>query len=62
MEKASVNHQYSRVERERLSLVESIDYLPPNSAVYRKWLAKQPHGYPLPHLDTPKQSSGPCLL
>ena len=45
LEDASVNHQYTRAERERLSNVESIDYLPPNSAVFRKWLASQPHGY-----------------
>ena len=38
-----VNHAYSREERARLKEVESIDYLPPNSAVYRRWLAGQPH-------------------
>ena len=45
LEEASVNHQYTRAERERLSNVESIDYLPPNSEVFRKWLSSQPHGY-----------------
>ena len=45
MEGAGVNHQYTHDERERLSNVESIDYLPPNSAVYRRWLEDQPHGY-----------------
>ncbi|KAK9804251.1 hypothetical protein WJX72_003440 [[Myrmecia] bisecta] len=44
VEGAGVNHHYTREERERLNDVESIDYLPPNSAVYRKWLAGQPHG------------------
>ena len=38
-----MNHAYSREERARLKEVESIDYLPPNSAVYRRWLAGQPH-------------------
>ncbi len=38
-----VNHHYTREERERLANVESIDYLPPNSEVYRRWLAGQPH-------------------
>ena len=38
-----VNHHYTREERERLANVESIDYLPPNSEVYRRWLATQPH-------------------
>lgn len=44
MQTATMNHHYTKAERERLSNVESIDYLPPNSAVYRKWLASQPHG------------------
>ena len=39
--------QWSRAsvlaERQRLNDVESIDYLPPNSHVYRAWLASQPH-------------------
>ena len=35
--------QYQTTERRRLGGFESIDYLPPNSAVYRKWLARQPH-------------------
>lgn len=38
-----VNHHYTRGERDRLANVESIDYLPPNSEVYRRWLAGQPH-------------------
>lgn len=38
-----VNHYYTREERARLADVESIDYLPPNSEVYRRWLAGQPH-------------------
>ena len=38
------NHHYTREERQRLNDVESIDYLPPNSAVYRRWLAQQPWG------------------
>ncbi len=28
-------------ERSKLANVESIDYLAPNSAMYRKWLARQ---------------------
>ncbi|CAK0786046.1 hypothetical protein CVIRNUC_009259 [Coccomyxa viridis] len=43
VEGAGVNHHYTREERERLANVESIDYLPPNSEVYRRWLATQPH-------------------
>ncbi len=30
-------------EKRRLNHYESIDYLPPNSTVYRKWLAQQVH-------------------
>ena len=41
-----MNHHYTREERERLANVESIDYLPPNSEVYRRWLAGQPHRWP----------------
>ena len=44
-----VNHHYTREERERLANVESIDYLPPNSEVYRRWLAGQPHRWPFSH-------------
>ena len=38
-----MNHHYTREERLRLADVDGIDYLPPNSAVFRRWLAKQPH-------------------
>ena len=38
-----VNHHYTREERLRLADIDGIDYLPPNSAVFRRWLAKQPH-------------------
>ena len=41
MENASVNHQYTAAEKEKLNTVESIDYLPSNSAVYRAWAEKQ---------------------
>ena len=41
---AGANHVYTREERRRLNDVESIDYLPINSEIYRVWLAKQPHG------------------
>lgn len=35
-------HGRARVaEKRRLNNFESIDYLPPNSMVYRKWLARQ---------------------
>ena len=44
VQSAGVNHVYSREERRRLNDVESIDYLPINSEIYRRWLAKQPHG------------------
>lgn len=37
------NHQFSPEERDRLNAVESIDILPPNSHIYRSWLAAQPH-------------------
>ncbi|KAK9853352.1 hypothetical protein WJX84_009701 [Apatococcus fuscideae] len=43
LENCGTNHQYTREERDKLNLCESIDYLPPNSAVYRTWLARQPH-------------------
>ena len=43
-ESASANHRFSPQERRRLAQFESIDYLPPNSQVYRAWLARQPHG------------------
>ncbi|KAK9840815.1 hypothetical protein WJX81_006821 [Elliptochloris bilobata] len=42
-ESAGVNHHYTREERLRLADIDGIDYLPPNSAVFRRWLAKQPH-------------------
>lgn len=42
---AGANHVYTREERRRLNDVESIDYLPINSEIYRVWLAKQPHGW-----------------
>ena len=38
-----MNHHYTREERLRLADIDGIDYLPPNSAVFRRWLAKQPH-------------------
>ncbi len=44
MESARHNHYYTREERQRLNDIESIDYLPPNSAVYRRWVAQQPWG------------------
>ncbi|KXZ47515.1 hypothetical protein GPECTOR_35g953 [Gonium pectorale] len=43
VESARVNHHFTPQERAKLSNVESIDYLAPNSATYRKWLARQPH-------------------
>jgi chloride channel 7 len=43
-EATSSNHHFTQAERRRLQQFESIDYLPPNSQVYRAWLAKQPHG------------------
>ena len=43
LESCGTNHFYTREEREKLSHCESIDYLPPNSSVYRTWLARQPH-------------------
>ena len=44
VQSAGVNHVYTREERQRLSDIESIDYLPVNSQTYRVWLAQQPHG------------------
>jgi len=44
VQSAGANHVYTREERRRLNDVESIDYLPINSEIYRVWLAKQPHG------------------
>jgi chloride channel 7 len=43
-EASSANHHFTQAERRRLAQFESIDYLPPNSQVYRAWLSKQPHG------------------
>jgi len=43
-EPAAVNHRFTPAERARLAGVEGIEYLPPDSAVYRRWLAGQPHG------------------
>jgi hypothetical protein len=43
-EPAAVNHRFTPAERARLAAVEGIEYLPPDSAVYRRWLAVQPHG------------------
>ncbi|KAK9806419.1 hypothetical protein WJX73_004486 [Symbiochloris irregularis] len=43
VESAAAHHHYTREERQRLNNHESIDYLPPNSAVFRSWLARQPH-------------------
>lgn len=34
-------HPHTPAERRKLNHFESIDYLPPNSTVYRKWLARQ---------------------
>lgn len=52
IQNATANHHYTKAERDRLSNVESIDYLPPNSAVYRRWLANQPHGWVCLHLQS----------
>ncbi|GIL93645.1 hypothetical protein Vretifemale_21040, partial [Volvox reticuliferus] len=43
VESARVNHNFTPEERAKLANVESIDYLAPNSATYRKWLARQPY-------------------
>ncbi|KAG2489363.1 hypothetical protein HYH03_012193 [Edaphochlamys debaryana] len=43
VESTRVNHHFTAAERAKLSKVESIDYLAPNSATYRKWLSRQPH-------------------
>ena len=40
-EPAAVNHRFTPAERARLAGVEGIEYLPPDSAVYRRWLAGQ---------------------
>ncbi|XP_073241792.1 chloride channel protein C-like [Porites lutea] len=37
-----VNHHYTEEEREKLGTFESVDYLPPHSAVYKNWLKQQP--------------------
>eukprot|EP00878_Enallax_costatus_P009157 GHUV01009572.1.p1 GENE.GHUV01009572.1~~GHUV01009572.1.p1 ORF type:complete len:712 (+),score=175.93 GHUV01009572.1:218-2353(+) len=42
-ESSRVNHTFSPEEKRKLDVFESIDYFAPNSAVYRKWLARQPH-------------------
>lgn len=38
-------------EKQRLNLTESIDYLPPNSKVYRQWLRGQPHRWGFLHAE-----------
>lgn len=43
IESSRVNHHFTREERERLKEVEAIDYLAPNSEVYRAWMSFQPH-------------------
>lgn len=43
MQSARVNHRFTFEEKRKLNNFESIDYLAPNSVVYRKWLARQPH-------------------
>jgi len=42
-ESVHANHRYTREERRRLRQIPSIDYLPPNSEVYREWIKTQPH-------------------
>ncbi|XP_074627638.1 chloride channel protein C-like [Acropora palmata] len=37
-----VNHHYTEEERQKLGTFESVDYLPPHSAVYKNWLKQQP--------------------
>ncbi|KXJ16127.1 chloride channel protein D [Exaiptasia diaphana] len=41
-ESAYVNHKYTDEEKEQLATYESVDYLPPHSSVYKKWLKQQP--------------------
>lgn len=43
-ESARVNHAFTAEEKRKLNAYESIEYFAPNSSVYRKWLARQPHG------------------
>eukprot|EP00882_Tetradesmus_deserticola_P024448 GHRQ01026718.1.p1 GENE.GHRQ01026718.1~~GHRQ01026718.1.p1 ORF type:complete len:157 (+),score=46.94 GHRQ01026718.1:394-864(+) len=40
-ESSRVNHSFSADEKRKLNVYESIDYFAPNSAVYRRWLARQ---------------------
>mmetsp|Transcript_13128 Transcript_13128/g.35103 ORF Transcript_13128/g.35103 Transcript_13128/m.35103 type:complete len:785 (-) Transcript_13128:79-2433(-) len=40
---AAGSHHFTAEERSKMNSFESIDYLPPSSAAYRKWLANQPH-------------------
>eukprot|EP00798_Chlamydomonas_sp_ICE-L_P007251 gene7251-362_t len=43
LENVKMNHHFTPEERVKMANVESIDYLAPNSAMYRKWLFRQPH-------------------
>jgi chloride channel 7 len=38
-----VNHQYTEDEQERLKLVESIEYMPQTSKVYKQFIEQEPH-------------------
>ena len=42
LESTSTNHQYTTQEREILGQFEAVDYLPPHSQAYKKWLSCQP--------------------
>ncbi|XP_063710282.1 chloride channel protein C-like isoform X2 [Symsagittifera roscoffensis] len=42
LESTSTNHQYTVQEREILGQFEAVDYLPPHSQAYKKWLSGQP--------------------
>lgn len=37
----TLTYLLSPVEKRKLNVFESIDYFAPNSAVYRRWLARQ---------------------
>ena len=52
LESTSTNHQYTVQEREILGQFEAVDYLPPHSQAYKKWLSGQPSRYVIFSQDT----------
>lgn len=41
-ESTFVNHRYTEAEKAILNSYQALDYLPPDSVAYRRWLREQP--------------------